>query len=308
MTRSLLPPRGIFIPASLIYNPSFSSSAFHTWVKLRGLAWGRGETPPLSMQQLVEITGLSQSSLYRQMAYLRSWGALRWRPSEMGTLIITFESEVGSAARVPSGAGSLDSENPESPDLSLSLEDSFNEDFDRDGDIPDSRNLDALDPIRSLEYSLDEDDLDREGKTLDSRNPESHSQNLEKPAAPPVLNQPVEFENSLGTGKSRRSVKSRPANPANEAVNCYRRLTGIRPNLSQRELLIAQVTDLPLWKASLEHWQIHGWNPKNLAGQIDLYQRGGPGACRYCHKELDPLEQTLANLNSLREELGFGGN
>jgi hypothetical protein len=67
-----------------------------------------------------------------------------------------------------------------------------------------------------------------------------------------------------------------------DAVGIYRDLTGRRPNKTQRLELQQQVTDLNLWRQALAHWQFHGWNPANLAGILDLYQRGGPQACHYC--------------------------
>jgi len=42
------------------------------------------------MAQLQEILAKSRSTIYGHMALLRSWGALRWRSSENGTLIISF--------------------------------------------------------------------------------------------------------------------------------------------------------------------------------------------------------------------------
>lgn len=67
-----------------------------------------------------------------------------------------------------------------------------------------------------------------------------------------------------------------------DAVEIYRRLTNLRPNAAQRAQIAAAVTDLVAWQGSLEHWLAHHWNPRNIPGQLDLYQRGGASACRYC--------------------------
>jgi hypothetical protein len=83
-------------------------------------------------------------------------------------------------------------------------------------------------------------------------------------------------------------------------------LTGLHPNRAQRELLAEQVSDLERWDATLEHWQGHGWNPRNITGQLDLYQRGGPGACLHCKKQRTPLDHTLETLEQMRKELAFG--
>ena len=104
----------------------------------------------------------------------------------------------------------------------------------------------------------------------------------------------------------RRQATSRPTKPENEAANHYRRQTGISPNPTQRQLLADQVTDQALWETTLEHWLSHGWNPRNIAGQLQLYQRGGSGACHHCQKEKDPLDQTLETLDQLLKELTYG--
>jgi hypothetical protein len=95
MSRPLLPPRGVFIPTIMIYHRELPSSVVHTWIQLRGLAWDREETPQLSMQQLSDLTGKAQSTLYGHMALLRSWGALRMRPSVKGTFIVAFPADTG---------------------------------------------------------------------------------------------------------------------------------------------------------------------------------------------------------------------
>lgn len=91
MTRSLLPPRGLFVPAAVIYNPHLPPSIALTWIQLRGLAWGRKETPALSLQQVSNLTGRSQSTIYEHMTALRLRGALRWRTSRDGTIIVSFD-------------------------------------------------------------------------------------------------------------------------------------------------------------------------------------------------------------------------
>ena len=91
MPRPLLPPRGVFVPTRLIFQRKLTPSVVLTWLQLRALAWGQHDTPEISLQQVQELTGKSPSTLYGHMALLRSWDALRWRPSEGGTLIVTFD-------------------------------------------------------------------------------------------------------------------------------------------------------------------------------------------------------------------------
>ena len=78
-----------------------------------------------------------------------------------------------------------------------------------------------------------------------------------------------------------------PIKDAADPQTTYRALTHLHPSAAQTRLLIDQVHDTSLWQATLEHWLSHGWNPRNLAGQIELYQRGGPSGCRQC-RDPDP--------------------
>ena len=93
MPRPLLPPRGIHVPTTIVFHRDLSPSVIHTWIQLRALAWGQEETPQLSIFQLSELTGKSRSTIFGHMALLRQWGALRWRSSETGTLIVTFPAD-----------------------------------------------------------------------------------------------------------------------------------------------------------------------------------------------------------------------
>jgi len=110
--------------------------------------------------------------------------------------------------------------------------------------------------------------------------------------------------------KSRKSGLDR--SDADNPAQLYRLACGLSPNKSQRELISEQVSDLDLWHATIEHWMQHHWNPRNIPGMLELYSRGGPSACRYCHKasspehRLTPLEASYAALEEVRKEL-FGG-
>jgi hypothetical protein len=95
MGRPLLPPRGVFVPTSILYDLELSATVRDTWAQLRGLAWGQNETPELSPAQITSISGKSQSVVYGHLAMLRAKGALRWRSSRHGTLIFTFYDSQG---------------------------------------------------------------------------------------------------------------------------------------------------------------------------------------------------------------------
>jgi hypothetical protein len=106
MPRPLLPPRGIFVPASLIYDRDLSPAARDTWIQLRGLAWGRQETPSLSIIQLSGILEKKRTTLYEHMRLLQSRGALRWRAGNTSEIIVVF----------PQDEEFLQSGNPDKPD------------------------------------------------------------------------------------------------------------------------------------------------------------------------------------------------
>ena len=94
MPRPLLPPRGIFVPSTVQYDKTIPPAIRDTYSQLLGLAYGKSETPPVSLQQLSELFGKSISSLYGNMAFLRDRGALRWRTAQDGTIIISFPQGV----------------------------------------------------------------------------------------------------------------------------------------------------------------------------------------------------------------------
>jgi hypothetical protein len=109
------------------------------------------------------------------------------------------------------------------------------------------------------------------------------------------------------TAHKRRGVHTIPSDP----VSTYRSLAHLTPNPTQRQLLSSSVSDLPLWQSTVEHWLSHGWNPRNLAGMLELYARGGPSSCHYCHRQLSPasdasspLQHTLDAIASLRRKQG----
>jgi hypothetical protein len=128
MPRPFLPPKGIFAPTSMIYNPSLPPPLLQTWLQLRGLAWGRDVTPPFRLQEFSALTGTSQSTIYGHMSLLRRMSTLSWRSTGRGMLIVSFFDR-------PSGGESLGS---------FHLPDSENSVF----RIPDSRNLEL--PSHSL--------------------------------------------------------------------------------------------------------------------------------------------------------------
>lgn len=78
------------MPAPLLYDKTLPPVVRDTWARLRGLAWGKDETPPLSLDQICELLGIGQSTLYGHMLILRQRAALQWRAAGNKTLIVSF--------------------------------------------------------------------------------------------------------------------------------------------------------------------------------------------------------------------------
>jgi hypothetical protein len=224
MPRPLLPPRYVNVPSAYIYNQAFSPTELHTWIVLRGLAWGKNETPELSWDQLERISGKSQSTLFGHLGNLRARNALQWRPAGKGLIIVSFDEGASSAAY----EARPDSENSEEPILSPSL-------F-------------FTNKQEQLKYT-------EEAASRQSGIPEK----------------------GLKVGKNR--AKEHPA------VTIYRQETSLEPNGLQALILTCEVGDLETWQDALVHWLEHGWNPRNVLGLLELYNRGGRQACRYCTQD-----------------------
>ena len=93
MPRSLLPPKGVIIPPNIAYDTTMSPAARDTYMQLRGLAWGKLETPKMSLEELSMITGKSRSTIYGHLAYLRDRGVLRYVNADDKTLVVSFIDE-----------------------------------------------------------------------------------------------------------------------------------------------------------------------------------------------------------------------
>jgi hypothetical protein len=297
MTRSLLPPRGVHVPTYLVYDPLMPPALLQTWIQLRGLAWGRTVTPPVRMQDLATLTGKCSATIYKHMAQLRLLSALSWRTSGLGMIVVSFSDL---SERQESYNGQL-LDIPTAQDSQL--------------ENKDSTILDSL--------------------ILDS--PILNSQNLESP--PPSLISPLSSSSIPGSdsgnqGSIKRVKTLKPHNPPSHdpvnvnarhekiatAAEIYRSVVCFKANNAQIALLETSVTDLELWRASVAHWVEHGWNPRNLRGMLELYERGGPSACLRCRAAraigsppgdakpgTTPLAKTMAAIEELRREQPLPG-
>lgn len=88
--RPMPAPQGIFIPTHLIYHPRLPPAILVTWVRLNCLAQDGRIAAALSIQQLVQLTGKSQVTIFKHLSQLKSISALDWRSTGDGRIIISF--------------------------------------------------------------------------------------------------------------------------------------------------------------------------------------------------------------------------
>ena len=60
------------------------------------------------------------------------------------------------------------------------------------------------------------------------------------------------------------------------AVQVYRETFKRTPNEAQRAEIQKRVTDLNHYRTTLANWQLSGWNPGNVLGQLDRYEQTKP--------------------------------
>jgi hypothetical protein len=317
MPRPLLPPKGVFTPTYMIYNPSLPPPLLQTWFQLRGLAWGRTVTPCIPFKEMAAIIGKSPATLYRHMSQLRNLAALSWRTTGSGSLIVSFSQQTAEPASTDTDASTLcakergsvlssleallpvhNSQNRESPSQSLIPSESPNLSLIPEGDpeFPESGLI-----LR------DEVENQTEGEFEGEREIAGDDAGVLEPLAQQVPHmggsQPTPDLNiELDLGSDTETLHAAP-------VDIYRFLVHLTPTPAQRRILVARVTNLPLWQHTLEHWLGHGWNPRNLTGMLELYHRGGPQACRYCLKHHSAegqretsLQHSLAALQALHHK------
>jgi hypothetical protein len=93
MTRPLLPPRGIFIPTYMIFNPQLPPAVLVTWIQLRCLAWDGWATHPLSISELAALIAIHPARLTKHLSQLQDISALSCRTAGQGKIIIAFPEE-----------------------------------------------------------------------------------------------------------------------------------------------------------------------------------------------------------------------
>jgi hypothetical protein len=258
MSRPLLPPKGVFVPSSLIYHPTLPPAVFQTWVQLRGLAWGIDFTPCMPLTEMAAIIGKPHSTLYRHMSHLKTLGALSWRTTGTGSIIVSFSVDQAPALQPAAPSVKSNSENPESQFRELPSPSSFN----------------PLSSFDSLEIPEEKSDSflkeNQESKQIKKNDKEKDNENDKEDGI-----------SNLGIPNSR----NREFDPSIlDAVTIYQTLTNLTPNEVQADLIRSTIKNRLLWHTSLEHWLLHNWNPLNIQGLLDFYTHNGDISCRACHK------------------------
>jgi hypothetical protein len=300
MARPLLPPNGIFIPTRMIYNTTLPPALLHTWIQLRGLAWGSDVTPCLPFKELASIIGKSPATLYRHMAQLRHLSALSWRTTGSGSLIVSFPKQASQGSQDDSQVLILSSNNRES--LIYPGETQPTTLSSQNRELPNPPSINPLINPDSLHISEMISDNQESDQIIRNEVEAGGERECEGERGLPILNQ------STAIGVQTCEPANQPIQVV-DPVSTYRSLTHLTPNASQRRILSREVTDLPLWYGTLQHWLMHGWNPRNLTGMLELYARGGTAGCRYCHREHTlhkqagtPLQRTLAAIEAVRKK------
>jgi hypothetical protein len=93
MTPSLLPPRGIFIPTHMIFNPQLPTAVLFTWIQLRSLAWAGWVTPPLSISELAALIAIHPVRLIKHLSQLQDISSLSCRTTGQGKIVVAFPEE-----------------------------------------------------------------------------------------------------------------------------------------------------------------------------------------------------------------------
>ena len=98
-------------------------------------------------------------------------------------------------------------------------------------------------------------------------------------AQPAQAPRPLKAEKSLRSppqsGRARGSMRS----PPHPAVEAYKKAFFYYPRRNLYSLIIEKVgedeEDLRLWAKACQSWAAHGWNPRNIAGLLEYYEKRG---------------------------------
>jgi hypothetical protein len=158
-------------------------------------------------------------------------------------------------------------------------------------------------PVQPPDIEQDSDEtikMDNEGGVEEDHNPPTAPPKAQsdRPTLPPQpRTPPVEPRPPVSRFKTLNASTPKLATPPADPLEIYRLVCGCAPPPGRRSEILAAVSEPGRWRDALEHWLAHGWNPTNLAGQLDLYRRGGPSGCKSC-RPIDGLILELAEKKS----------
>ncbi|MFZ3150233.1 MAG: hypothetical protein WA116_00960 [Anaerolineaceae bacterium] len=122
MTRPIIPPRYVNIPAGLVYDTSLSPAVRDTYIQLKGLSWGKDKLDEIPIKQIMEVTGKSRATIYGHLAILRASGWLQFSSAHHSGLTCRFTEPT--VAHDQAVKGDIVSENLDS--LNDDVKESFN--------------------------------------------------------------------------------------------------------------------------------------------------------------------------------------
>jgi len=143
---------------------------------------------------------------------------------------------------------------------------------------PDSLTPDSLTPDILIADSLKEASPNGEAQTPLRTPPHPGEQERAKKRPQPeeVLSFPPPHPaGPPHQGKAQRSLRS----PPHPAVEVYKRAFFYYPRRNLYSLIAQKVgedeEDLHLWFQACQSWAAHGWNPRNIAGLLEYYEKRG---------------------------------
>jgi hypothetical protein len=271
------PAESVAFLRNMIDQADLSTALLNTWLWLRALSQSSPPDRVYSVKELAALTGKSESTIYEHLRALKRHEEFQWEKAGRGRFRFRFKT----AEKVPEEqtgnipmtgldqtTGPVDKRlTSNNPQFEQPFSENLEENF---------RNFGKMPSLNNDSFNLKED-LKREGKFRKNIIPKNRKA------------ESFEFSKAM-CGESPEAI--------------YRSFTGRRPNRAQREELTKQVQDLGRWRETLSHWLTHGWNPTNIGGMLELYQRGGAEACRFCGNDKagknkpDPFEELLKQIKS----------
>jgi hypothetical protein len=144
--------------------------------------------------------------------------------------------------------------------------------------IPDSLTPDILTPYSLIADSLKEASPKGEAQMLLRAPPHPGEQERarERPQPEEALSfPPLHPAGPPQPDKAQRSLRS----PPHPAVEAYKRAFFYYPRRNLYSLIAQKVgedeEDLRLWFQACQSWAAHGWNPRNIAGLLEYYEKRG---------------------------------